>query len=191
MKKITTMDLILCAMFVALITVGTFIRIPVPLVPFTLQDLFVMLAGLVLGARLGFLSVLVYIIMGLLGLPVFSQSGGIGYVFQPTFGYIIGFAIAAFVSGYIAYAGKQTYKRLLVASLVGIGIIYTLGTIYCYFVSALYLGNIIGIKALLVSCVFTTLPKDIILAFVLAFVAKKLIPALHHIGIRKTVAYEK
>ncbi len=185
MKKITTLDLILCAMFVALITVGTFIRIPLPLVPFTMQNVFTMLAGLVLGARLGLLSVSVYIIMGLVGIPVFTQGGGTGYVFQPTFGYLIGFAIAAFVSGYIAYAGKMTYKRLLIANFVGLAIIYSLGTVYCYLVSRFYLGNIMGVKSLLLSCIFTTLPKDILLSFGVAYVAKKLVPALNHIGLKK------
>ena len=108
-----TKNLILVALFTALTAVGAFIRIPVPVVPFTLQFLFTMLAGLLLGGTLGATSVLVYIILGLLGLPVFTSGGGIGYIFQPTFGYIIGFCIAAYVTGKIANKTENpSYKRL-------------------------------------------------------------------------------
>lgn len=94
-----TKDLVLCAMFVALIVVGAFIKVPVPVVPFTLQFLFTMLAGLLLGPVNGALAVVVYIVLGLVGLPIFTQGGGPGYIFQPSFGYIIGFAVAAYVTG--------------------------------------------------------------------------------------------
>ena len=86
-----TRSLVYCALFTALIAVGAFIKIPIPVVPFTLQYLFTMLAGILLGSRLGSLSVLAYMILGLIGLPIFSEGGGIGYVFKPSFGYIIGF----------------------------------------------------------------------------------------------------
>ena len=99
MRNYKTKNMILCAMFVALIAVGAFIKIPVPAVPFTLQYLFTMLAGLLLGAKLGFISVCIYIALGLAGLPVFASGGGISYIFQPSFGYIIGFAVGTFVTG--------------------------------------------------------------------------------------------
>ena len=75
-----TKDLVLCAMFVALIAVGAFIKVPVPVVPFTLQFLFTMLAGLLLGPVNGALAVVVYIVLGLVGLPIFTQGGGPGYI---------------------------------------------------------------------------------------------------------------
>ncbi len=86
---------VLCSLFAALIAVGAFIKIPVPLVPFTLQFLFTTLAGLLLGSKLGFTAVMSYIAVGLAGIPVFASGGGISYVFQPSFGYLIGFAIGA------------------------------------------------------------------------------------------------
>ena len=75
MKK--TKNLVMCSLFVALIVVGAFIKIPVPVVPFTLQLLFTMMAGLLLGGKLGAVSVGVYILMGLLGLPIFAEGGGL------------------------------------------------------------------------------------------------------------------
>ena len=86
MQRVKTKDRILCAMFVALIAIGAFLKIPVPVVPFTLQFLFTTLAGLLLGGKKGCLSVCLYIILGLIGLPIFAQGGGIGYLFQPSFG---------------------------------------------------------------------------------------------------------
>ena len=65
---------ILCAIFTALIAIGAFIRIPVPVVPFTLQFLFTTLAGVLLGSRLGATSVILYIVLGLLGVPVFAEG---------------------------------------------------------------------------------------------------------------------
>ena len=100
MKK--TKNLVMCSLFVALIVVGAFIKIPVPVVPFTLQLLFTMMAGLLLGGKLGAVSVGVYILMGLLGLPIFAEGGGFAYVLKPSFGYIIGFAVASYVTGMIA-----------------------------------------------------------------------------------------
>ena len=89
-RKITTKDMIMCALFTALIAVGAFIKVPVPVVPFTLQFLFTMLAGLIMGGRLGAISVGLYAVLGLVGLPIFAEGGGIWYVLKPSFGYIIG-----------------------------------------------------------------------------------------------------
>ena len=94
-KKFTTRDLILCALFTALSAIGAFIRIPVPLVPFTLQITFTTLAGLLLGSKKGAISVAVYVLMGLIGIPVFTQGGGFSYVLKPSFGFLVAFIIGA------------------------------------------------------------------------------------------------
>ena len=120
-----TKGVIYCGLFTALIAVGAFIKIPIPVVPFTLQYLFTMLAGLLLGSRLGTLSVLSYMLLGLAGLPIFSEGGGIWYVFKPSFGYIIGFAVGTFVTGWIAeQMEKKTITRYLIANLAGLFCVY-------------------------------------------------------------------
>ena len=101
-KTNKTKNLAYCALFTALIAVGAFIRVPVPVVPFTLQYLFTMLAGLLLGPRLGTIAVGTYVLLGLVGLPIFTQGGGFWYVFQPSFGYLIGFCVGTFVTGWLA-----------------------------------------------------------------------------------------
>ena len=97
-----TKSMIYCGLFTALIAAGAFIKIPVPVVPFTLQYLFTMLAGLFLGSRKGMISVVAYMLLGLAGLPIFSEGGGIWYIFKPSFGYIIGFCLGTYVTGLIA-----------------------------------------------------------------------------------------
>ena len=98
-RRLSTRELTMTALFVTLITAGAFIRVPLPNCPFTLQILFTTLAGIILGSRLGAISVGIYIILGLIGVPVFTSGGGPGYVLQPTFGYLIGFMVGAYVVG--------------------------------------------------------------------------------------------
>lgn len=167
------------ALFVALIAVGAFIRIPIPVVPFTLQTLFVMLAGMLLGKNMGALSCLVYMLLGLFGVPVFASGGGFGYVLQPSFGYLIGFVIGAYVIGAITYGGDEvTYGRLLVAAFAGLAVIYAIGVVYLYLISNLYLGKEVTVWYALLYGFLITLPGDIAKALVAGYLALKLIPVI-------------
>jgi biotin transport system substrate-specific component len=115
------------ALFTALMAVAAFIAVPVGSVPFTLQVYVVLLAGLVLGARVGALSVLAYLILGLVA-PVYAGgASGLGALFGPTGGYLFGFVGAAVVSRLSAGAGARTLPRVLIAGLAGIVPIYALG----------------------------------------------------------------
>lgn len=174
-----TTSLMLCALFTALIAVGAFIRIPIPLIPFTLQFWFTTMAGILLGSRLGATSVLVYVLLGLLGVPVFTQGGGPGYVFQPTFGYLLGFIAGTWLTGYLAWK-KETPNMLylLFSALSGLLVVYSFGTIYCYWISNYVLGTAISFWPLLISCFFLPLPSDLVLCFVSALLGTRLIPRL-------------
>ena len=180
MKNLKAKDLVMCSLFVALIIVGTFIRVPIPVLPFTLQLLFTMLAGLLLGPELGATAVVVYIILGLIGLPVFTEGGGFAYVLKPSFGYIIGFAFGAYATGKIANNDKRPdMKRLLKANFVGLAIVYIMGMVYYYFISNFYLGSPIGLKAIIIYCFLLAVPGDIVLCFLGAFLGKRLIPVIN------------
>lgn len=177
MKKLTAQEISLIGLFTALIAAGAFIRIPVPVVPFTLQFLFTMLAGLLLGGRLGAISVGSYIILGLIGLPVFASGGGIGYIFTPTFGYLIGFCVGTFVTGKIANAQvAPSFNRILLANLIGLAIVYLFGMVYYYIMSNFYLNSPIGLWPLFLYCFLLAVPGDILLCFLAAIMAKRLIP---------------
>ena len=161
------------ALFVALIAVGAFIRIPIPVIPFTLQTLFVMLAGMLLGKNMGALSCLVYMLLGLFGVPVFTSGGGFGYVLQPTFGYLVGFVIGAYVTGAVAHGGeKVTYRRLLVAAFAGLAVIYL------YLISNLYLGKAVTVWYALLYGFLITLPGDVAKALVAGYLALKVLPVI-------------
>ena len=119
-----------CSLFTALTAVGAFIKIPVPVVPFTLQFLFTMLAGLLLGGRLGAVSVLAYALLGLAGLPIFAEGGGFWYLLKPSFGYILGFILAAYVTGRMTEKREgQTLGKILIANFIGLAIVYGVGMV--------------------------------------------------------------
>lgn len=182
-KTIPIRDLTLTSLFTALIIAGTFIRIPIPVVPFTLQVFFTMLCGLLLGARLGAAAVGAYITLGLLGLPVFTQGGGPGYIFTPTFGYIIGFCAGAFITGSLAHkVSHPSYRRLLAANLAGLGVVYLFGMVYYYLISHFYLNHPIGIGALFLYCFILVIPGDILLCLLAAKIAAILIPLVKRSG---------
>jgi biotin transport system substrate-specific component len=132
-QRTTTLSLVMIAMFAALTAIGAFIKVPLPVVPFTLQIVFVFLAGCLLGSRNGILSQLVYIGIGLAGLPVFTQGGGITYVLQPTFGYLIGFAAAAYLIGWmLERTERPTKKHFIGANIAGLFVIYAIAVPYLY-----------------------------------------------------------
>ena len=163
----------MCALFAALVAAGAFLRIPLPLIPFTLQTLFIMLAGMLLGKRYAAISCAVYVILGLIGLPIFTQGGGIGYVLKPTFGYLIGFIPGAYIIG--ALSEKQSsFVKMFLACLAGLAVIYILGTVYYYLLASLYLKKTVVVSVMLASCVFTTLPGDLILAVLASLLSKRL-----------------
>lgn len=175
----TVYSLILCALFAALIAVGAFIKIPIPYVPFTLQVLFTTLAGIILGPKYGVLSVAVYLFIGLIGVPVFTAGGGPGYVLQPTFGYLIGFLFGTFVTGYIAHrVPNPSIKRLLIANFSGLILIYTLGTVYYFFIAAFYTHTYAGLWSLFLYCILMPIPGDTLTCIICAFLGKRLVPIL-------------
>lgn len=174
-----TKELIFCAFFIVLIAIGAHIKIPVPIVPFTLQFLFTMLAGLLLGSKLGFIAVASYVFCGLAGLPVFAEGGGLGYILNPTFGYLVGYAAATFITGLIAEKyNPPDYEHLLLANFAGLIVLYIFGMIYCYAISNFYLNISLGLWPLFLYCFLLPIPGDIALCFAGAFLAKKLIPLI-------------
>ncbi len=169
-----TKQYVLCAMFAALIGIGAFIKLPIFVVPFTLQFLFVNLAALLLGRKYGGLAVVIYLMVGLIGIPVFTKGGGPSYIFQPTFGYLIGFAVGAFVAGHLVDTFKVlTIKNLLLASFTNLGIVYAFGLVYYYVIANYYLDSSMGVWALLWYCFAVTVPGDIMWCFVSASLAKR------------------
>lgn len=180
-KAFTAADIALCAVFVALMTAGAYIKIPFPLVPLTFQTVISVLSGLLLGWKRGVVAMSVYMFSGLLGLPVFADGGGISYILKPSFGYIIGFAAASATAGVIAGKSSSS-KRLMAAALAAFAVNYAIGIPYC-----LVCANLLGVKA--IAKLFITgnliyMPKDAALCILAAMLAKILRPALRKGGLK-------
>lgn len=174
-----TQTIIYCSLFTALIAVGAFIKIPAPVVPFTLQFLFTTLAGLLLGSRKGAISVIAYMLLGLVGLPIFSEGGGLGYIFRPSFGYIIGFCLGTFVTGLIAERVKEkTFFRYLIANFTGLLIVYAVGMVYYYIICNYVINTPIALWPLFLYCFIMTVPGDICLCILSALLVKRVKPIL-------------
>lgn len=114
-------------LFAALMVVGTYIRIPVGPVPIVLANFFVLLAGALLGSRWGTASVGIFLFLGLIGLPVFSQGGGVAALVGPTGGYLFGYLIAAFLTGLICEHGGSKPLQDLIGFVAGAVVIYLVG----------------------------------------------------------------
>jgi len=158
-------EVALTGVFVALTAVSAQIQIPLGPVPFTLQVLAVLLSGLLLGPRLGFLSQAVYVLAGIIGFPVFAGfTGGFAHLYGPTGGYLAAFPFAAFTAGLSAERSRKPSVWLL-GGLLGLAVVYLLGWLRLGF----YLGGNFE-KALAVG-VLPFVPFDIAKAFLAVGIA--------------------
>ena len=126
--KSNTTAMILVAFCTAIIAVLAQITIPLPLIPITGQTLAVGLVVTILGLKYGTYSVLLYILLGAIGLPVFQTfTGGIGIIFGPTGGYIIGFIPTALILGYYLQKTSITFLHAIIANILGMFVTLLVG----------------------------------------------------------------
>ena len=176
-KPIPARALALSALLAALTAAGAFIRIPTPWSAFTLQVLFVFLAGALLGPKYGALSQTVYVLLGLAGLPVFTGGGGPMYVFQPTFGFLLSYIPAAAVVGALC-RGQARFWRIAAACLAGLGVIYLVGLPYMALILNVYLGKGLTAWQVITGGMLIFLPFDALKLVLAALLAKTLLPRL-------------
>lgn len=181
-----TRELAVCGLFAALIAAGAFIKITIPVQPypmhFTMQWFFVLLAGFLLGPRLAAASVSTYLLIGLLGIPVFAAGGGPAYLIRPTFGFLLGFAGAAYVIGKLTQLLHPVkLRQLLIPAVCGLLVYYLVGMIYFYLISNFVISMPVGWKVVLVNCCLLTIGQDFILCVLAAAVALQLRPAVRAI----------
>ena len=134
--------MVYAALMAALTAAGAYIAIPIGPVPIVLQNLFVMLAGLLLGGRWGLISVGVYLLAGAVGLPVFAGgTGGIGKFVGPTGGYLLGFAAAAYLVGIISERGHGRLAVDILAMVAGTLAVYAFGVSWLKVVTGMSLSK--------------------------------------------------
>ncbi|MCD6322196.1 MAG: biotin transporter BioY [Clostridiales bacterium] len=164
-----TKDLIFISLFTSLAIAGAFLRISLPFLSITFQLLFSVLAGIILGPVKGMIAMIIYLFLGLVGFPVFSLGGGLGYVTQPSFGFILGFIPGAFVSGLVYNKlNLKPYTRTIVSFLAGAFVVYIVGITYMFFILKFYLANPEISLATTTLNVAPYILKDIVLAFIAA-----------------------
>ncbi len=160
--------MVFAALFAALTAVGAYVSIPIGPVPITLQVLFVLLAGAMLGSRWGTLSMVVYVLLGIAGLPVFTGGGcGIGYLLGPTGGYIAGFILSAFLMGF-AFERISSENMFLTSLILACGllVIYIAGLMRLIQVADLSLAQAFALGML------PFLPADMLKVFAAAYIIK-------------------
>ena len=182
-KKISARDTVFAGLFTALIAVGAFIRIPLPAIPFTMQILFVCLAAMLMGNKAAW-PAFIYMVLGLIGLPIFAKGGGFWYIFQPSFGYIPGFILGAYLGGYIVDKNpKNSYKKYILAGFITIAAAYACGMVYYWLLNGLYLGTPVNSHILWAYLFIPFIPGDALSALLSAYIAKKTVPAVSRLWI--------
>ena len=176
-----TRDMILIALFAALTAVGAFIRIPLGVSTITLQLLFTALAGVLLGAKHGALSQTVYVLLGLAGLPIFASGGGVQYVLNPTFGFLLGLIPTAYIIGLLTERDGSP-GHIAFACAAGFAVLYLVGVPYMGVVCNAYLGRGMTLWQILRSGMLIYLPGDCLKIAVCAILAPQLTRALARAG---------
>lgn len=172
-------------LFAALTAAGAFIQVPLGFTSITLQTMITILAGALLGAKWGTLSQVTYVVLGLVGLPVFTKGGGLGYLLQPSMGFLLALIPAAFVVGKIMESGapRHSMKSLVVACIAAEIVIYLIGTPYMGAVLNLHMGLGYSAAKVFQSGCLLYLPGDLVKVIIVLLIYKPLVKALTAAGL--------
>lgn len=172
-QKFKVLDMVYIALFAVLIAVCTWISVPAA-VPFTMQTFAVFCALGLLGGKRGTFSVIVYLLLGAVGVPVFSGfRGGIGVLFDTTGGYLIGFIIMALLYWLITALLGKKLMVMVAAMVAGVAVLYLFGTAWFMVVYARNSGPV-GLATALGWCVFPFILPDLIKLALAVFLTKRL-----------------
>ncbi|WP_326909544.1 biotin transporter BioY [Sedimentibacter sp. MB31-C6] len=173
--KLSINDITQTGIFTALTAIGAFISIPVGPVPITLQTFFVLLSGIILGSRKAMFSQIAYILLGLVGLPIFAGfSGGLQTITKPSFGFLIGSVLAAYCVGKITEKKSDSTTNMYIAVIIGTLIIYAIGIPYMYYILNIMLSSNLHINQILKLGMLMFIPGDTIKAIVTVLLGSKL-----------------
>lgn len=177
-RKTAVGRLTLCALFTALIAVCAQIQLSLPMIPLSLALFAIHLSGSVLGWKYGSLSVIAYIVLGVVGVPVFAGfQGGPGVLFGKTGGYIIGYLLCAFVVGLLAGRWGRQFWKLCASMTLGLAVCYAFGTVW--FMALMHMP----LWESLLACVIPFLPGDAVKIALAAWVCGRLQKPLRNMGL--------
>ena len=176
-SKIQTLDMVYIAIGIALISVCSWISVPTA-VPFTLQTFAVFLVLSLLGGKRGTIATVLYVILGTLGLPIFSHfTGGIGVILGSTGGYIVGFIFMGLIYMLAERMFGQKRFARIIALVIGLIVCYAFGTAWFMYVYTRDTGAV-GLFAVLGWCVFPFIIPDIIKLVLALMIAKRVRPVI-------------
>ena len=169
MKKFSVRDMVMCALFAALTAVCSQIQIPLPAIPINLALFAVLLCAGLLRPTAAVLAMVVYVVLGLVGVPVFAgMRGGMAVLFGKTGGYILGYILCALIVGALSRKFAFSFKNLCLEMLLGVAVCYAFGTIWFMAVTGLNLATSMSY------CVIPFLPGDAVKILLAAFLALRL-----------------
>lgn len=173
--SLSTKDLVRVSIFTALIAIGAYIAIPIGPVPITLQSFFILVSAVFLG-RKAIYSTIVYIVLGIIGLPIFSSGvSGISKAFTPSFGFLIGMIVCSYVLGYIFEKYRDlSFSKVLAVFLLGSFILYLIGMPYMAAILNIYLDKGLSFNQILTSGMLLFLPGDILKSILAAMIYKRI-----------------
>lgn len=180
-------NMILAGLFAALIAVSSQFSITLPLspVPHTLQTPLTLLAAVVLGGRWGFTSVLVWVLLGVFGLPVFTQGkAGAAVLLGPTGGFLVGFILSAYVVGWLTERAEADFVKMFAFMLVGVGVIFSVGAAGFMASFTFFLHKPMTWGQTVTLAVAPFLPFDIVKTLIAAYIGVRLRRALARAGYR-------
>lgn len=174
MKKLSTKDLVQIAILTSMLSVASIFVIPIGPVPITLQVFFFLLIPALVGRLKGALTILLYMLLGLIGFPVFAGgSGGFQSILSPAFGYIVGAVLISLVVGRL-HEKKASSVQVISTMMVGILLLYVVGITYQYVIMNVYLQTPISWQAIILTNLTTFLPIDMVKAFTAGIVCRRL-----------------
>ncbi len=170
-SKLSTKDIVFIGIFAAIMAICSWISIPFT-VPFTLQTFAVFLAVLLLGGKRGTIAVLVYILLGAVGIPVFSGfKGGLGVLMGSTGGYIIGFIFTALIMWFFESKSKNI-ANTIISMLLGLLVCYAFGTVWFMYVYNNGTDTPASISMILGWCVIPFIIPDLVKIFLALLISR-------------------
>lgn len=174
MKRLTVREMVYCALFAALVAVCSQIQIPLPVIPLNLAVFAVLLCGGLLRPAGALLALAAYVLLGLVGVPVFAGfKAGVGVLFGNTGGYIVGYLLAAYLTAMLRQRWGESFPRLCAGMAVGVAACYAFGTAWFMALS----GNSLWVS--LSYCVLPFLPGDAVKILLAALLTGRLKKALY------------
>lgn len=172
------------AMMMALLIITAKLVIPLPLFDYlSLQIITIYLIYPLLGTKYGFIVTFSYLILGLIGLPIFASGGGIFYIFKPSFGFLLSFAtfplIQATLSKLFWRRKWLPLKKILIINYSGLLYLYLIGLLYKCLILFFYLKETNVLYSVLAVSTLIDLSCDILLVFVASLLTYKLLPLIH------------